>query len=196
LVARLGLPSSKFLVAVMSHLGCELVHFNPNAIAALIYFMISCECWLGIVSDTSLFWYFYSLARYKNVVFSGIKLSLRHHRREEYILTSFKGSWKGASQWWFLIDMHVQLQWVNKHLLPPLIDDKRGELKMTPCLAALVKRVAEFRDSSLQARHCAEKFTLRWIRPLDHREKLSYECLLEPSHEPAAGKIFNFVLSC
>jgi hypothetical protein len=35
LVAGLGLPPSKFLVAVMSHLGYELVHFNLNTITAL-----------------------------------------------------------------------------------------------------------------------------------------------------------------
>jgi hypothetical protein len=34
-IAELGLPPSKFLVAIMNFLGCELVHFNPNAIAAL-----------------------------------------------------------------------------------------------------------------------------------------------------------------
>jgi hypothetical protein len=62
LVARLGLPPSKILVAIMNFLGCELVHFNPNAIVALSYFTMLCECWLGIVPDTSLFWYFYSPA--------------------------------------------------------------------------------------------------------------------------------------
>jgi hypothetical protein len=35
-----------------------------------------------------------------------------------------------------------------------------GELKMTPHLAALVKRVTELRKSGLWARHCAEEFTL------------------------------------
>jgi hypothetical protein len=55
LVDGLGLPPSKFLVGVMSHLGCELVHFNPNIMAALICFTMLCECWLGIAPDTSLF---------------------------------------------------------------------------------------------------------------------------------------------
>jgi hypothetical protein len=55
LVARLGLPPSKFLIAIMNFLGCELVHFNLNAIAALSCFTMLCECWLGIASDTSLF---------------------------------------------------------------------------------------------------------------------------------------------
>jgi hypothetical protein len=55
LVAGLGLPPSKFLVAVMSHLGCELVHFNPNAIATLSCFTMLCKCWLGISPNTSLF---------------------------------------------------------------------------------------------------------------------------------------------
>jgi hypothetical protein len=43
LVARLGLPSSKFLVAIMNFLGCELVHFNLNAITALSCFTMLCE---------------------------------------------------------------------------------------------------------------------------------------------------------
>jgi hypothetical protein len=55
LVAGLGLPPSKFLVAVMNHLECEQVHFNSNTIAALSYFTMLCECSLGIVSDTRLF---------------------------------------------------------------------------------------------------------------------------------------------
>jgi hypothetical protein len=69
---------------------------------------------------------------------------------------------------------------------------------MTPCLAALVKRVAKLRDSNLRVRHCAKEFTLRWIRPLGHREKLAYECplLTDPSHEPAAGRVFNFAFNC
>jgi hypothetical protein len=45
--------------------------------------------------------------------------------------------------------MHVELPWVNKHLLPPLIDDKRKEPKMTPRLTSLVKRVAKLCDIGL-----------------------------------------------
>jgi hypothetical protein len=55
LIAGLGLPPSKFLSSVMNFLGCELVHFNPNAIAALSCFAMLCECWLGIAPHTSLF---------------------------------------------------------------------------------------------------------------------------------------------
>jgi hypothetical protein len=125
-------------------------------------------------------------------------LSLYHHRWEEYIKASFKGSWKGGSRWWFHVDMHFQPQWVNKHLLPPLIDKKRGEPKMTPRLAALVKWVAKFRDFGLQACHFAEEFTLWWNHPLGHREKLAYEWprLADLSREPTAGKFFNFIFSC
>jgi hypothetical protein len=182
----------------MSHLGCELVHFNPNAITALSYFTMLYECWLGIAPDTNLFWYFYSSAWYEKVVFSGIGLSFHCHPREEYIKASFKSSWKGASRPWFLVDMHVQPQWLNRHLLPPLIDKKWGESMMIVRLFALVKRVAELRDSGLWARHCAREFTLRQIFPLGHREKLTYECprLPDPSHEPVAGNFFNFAFSC
>jgi hypothetical protein len=76
LVARLGLPPSKFLVAIMNFLRCELVHLNLNTITTLSCFTMLCECWLGIASDTSLFWYFYSPARYDKVVYCGIGLSL------------------------------------------------------------------------------------------------------------------------
>jgi hypothetical protein len=71
LVTRLGLTPSKFLIAVMSHLGCELVHFNPNAIVALSCFTMLCECWLGIALNTSLFWYFYSLLDMRRLSSSG-----------------------------------------------------------------------------------------------------------------------------
>jgi hypothetical protein len=60
LITGLDLPPSKFLYAIMNFLGCELVHFNPNAIIALSCFAMLCECWLGIAPDTSLFWCFYS----------------------------------------------------------------------------------------------------------------------------------------
>jgi hypothetical protein len=69
LVAGLGLPPKEFLVAVMNFLKCELVHLNPNAIAVLSCFIMLCECWLGIALDTSLFWYFYSLARYDKFIY-------------------------------------------------------------------------------------------------------------------------------
>jgi hypothetical protein len=64
---------------------------------------------------------------------------------------------------------------------------------MTPRLVALVKRVAELKDAGLQACHCAEEFTLRWIQPLDRREKLAYECmwLTNSRGKPAAGKTFS-----
>jgi hypothetical protein len=80
LVAGLGLPPSKFPISIMNILRCELVHLNPNVIAALSCFTMLCECWLGIAPDTSLFWYFYGLVRYDNTVFSGIGLPRRRHR--------------------------------------------------------------------------------------------------------------------
>jgi hypothetical protein len=44
LVAELGLPPIKFLVAIMNFLGCELVHLNPNTITTLSCFTMLCEC--------------------------------------------------------------------------------------------------------------------------------------------------------
>jgi hypothetical protein len=85
LVPGLGLPPSKFLVAIMNFLGCELVHLNLNTIAALSCFTMLCECWLRIAPDTSLFWYFYSSARYDKAVYSRIGLSLHRSRRKDYI---------------------------------------------------------------------------------------------------------------
>jgi hypothetical protein len=66
---------------------------------------------------------------------------------------------------WFLVDILVEPQWVNMHLLPPLIDDNWGESKMTPRLTVLVKQVAELRDTSLWTCHCAEEFTLQGFTP-------------------------------
>jgi hypothetical protein len=122
LIAGLGLSPSKFLVAITNFLSCELVHFNPNDITALSCFSMLCECWLGIPLDTSLFWYFYSPARYNKVIYSGIGLSLHRHRCKEYVDATFKSSWRGSLPRWFLVDIHVKPQWANMHLLPPPID--------------------------------------------------------------------------
>jgi hypothetical protein len=62
LAAGLGFPPSKFLSSIINYLGCSLVHLNPNVISARSSFVMLCECWLGIPLNTSLFWYYYSLA--------------------------------------------------------------------------------------------------------------------------------------
>jgi hypothetical protein len=87
----LGLPLSKFLSNITNYLGCSLVHLNPNTVFALSSFVMLCECWLGIPPDTSLFWYYYSPARYTKTIFSGIGLSLQCNHRNEYIKATFKG---------------------------------------------------------------------------------------------------------
>jgi hypothetical protein len=61
LVARLGLPPSKFLVSIMNFLSCSLIHFNPDALTTLCSFTMLCECWLGIPPDSSLFWYYFDM---------------------------------------------------------------------------------------------------------------------------------------
>jgi hypothetical protein len=96
LIIGLGLPPSKFLVTFMNFLGCKLVHFNPNATATLSYLTMLCECWLGIAPNTSLFWYYYSPARYDKVVYTRIGLSLCHHHRKEYIKAIFKSYWEDS----------------------------------------------------------------------------------------------------
>jgi hypothetical protein len=111
LAAGIGLPHNKFMSSIMNYLGCSLVHLNSNAVSALSSFVILCECWLEIPPDTSLFWYYYSPARYTKTIFGGIGFSLRRNRRDEYIKATFKGCWKGAQQKWILVDMHDQLPW-------------------------------------------------------------------------------------
>jgi hypothetical protein len=90
LITGLGLLPSKFLAAIMNFLSCELVHFNPNSIATLSCFTMLCECWLGIVLDTILFWFHYSSAWYDKMVYVRIGLSLHRHHQKEYIKVVFK----------------------------------------------------------------------------------------------------------
>jgi hypothetical protein len=82
---------------------------------------------------------------------------------------------------------------VNKLLFPPFVKDKRDEPTMTPCLAALIKQVAELHKARLKACHCTEEFTLQRIHPLGRREKMAFECprLADPSREPVDGKILT-----
>jgi hypothetical protein len=76
LAAGIGLPPSKFLSSIMNYLGCSLVHLNTNAVSALSTFVMLCECCLRIPLDTSIFWYYYSPARYTKTIFDRIGFSL------------------------------------------------------------------------------------------------------------------------
>jgi hypothetical protein len=69
---------------------------------------------------------------------------------------------------------------------------------MTPCLAALVKRVVVLHDIGLRACHWVKEFTIWRIRPLCRRDKLAYECLrlADPSRELADSKVFNSIYCC
>jgi hypothetical protein len=194
LVAGLGLPPNKFLVTIMGYLNCELFHFNPNAISALSTFVMLYKCWFGIVPDTSLFWYYYSPARYSKVVYGGIGLSLHCHHRDEYISTSFKSCWKGSQERWVRVDMHKPALWGNMLLFPPIIKDKQNEPSMNSHLFALVKHVAELHEVRLRVCHYVEEFHLRQIRPVGCREKLAFECprLSDPCCEPTEGKVAFF----
>jgi hypothetical protein len=176
LAAGIGPPPSKFLSSIMNYLEYSLVQLNANAVSALCSFVMMCECWLGIPPNTSLFWYYYSSARYTKTIFGGISFSLRCNHRDEYIKTTFKGCWKGAQQKWIIVDMHDQPPCVNKLMFPPAIKNKRLEPPMINRLAALTKRVAKLCQAGLEACHCVKEFYLRRIRPLGHRKKLVFEC--------------------
>jgi hypothetical protein len=154
LIVGLGLSPNKFLVTIMGYLNCGLFHFNPNAMSVLSTFVILYECWLGITLDTSLFWYYYSPARYFQVVYGGIGLSLHRHRCDEYILASFKSCWKGSQERWILVDMHKPAPRGNKLMFHLIIKDKWNEPPMNDRLTALVNRVAELCEAGLKACHC------------------------------------------
>jgi hypothetical protein len=111
--------------------------------------------------DTSLFWHYYSPARYTKTIYGGISLSLQHKHMNKYIRATFKSCWKGAQQRWILVDMQDQPPWVNKLLFPQAIKNKRMEPPMTDRLAALTKRIAELRQAGLEACHCVEEFYLQ-----------------------------------
>jgi hypothetical protein len=182
----------------MNYLECSLVHLNPNAVATLSSFVMSCEYWLGIPPDTSPFWYYYSPARYTKTIFSGIGLSLRRKRRDEYIKATFKSYWKGAQQRWIIVDMHDQPRWVNKLLFPIAIKNKRTEPPITDRLVALTRHIAELCQAGLEACHYVEEFLVRRICPLGRRKTLSFECprMADPYHEHSQGCLFVLSPHC
>jgi hypothetical protein len=94
--------------------------------------------------------------------------------------------------------MHDQLPWVNNLLFPSAIKNKRMEPPMTDRLAALIKRVAELRQASLEACHRIEEFHLRRICPLGRRKTLAFECpwMADPSRDPSKGDLFVLSSHC
>jgi hypothetical protein len=72
--------------------------------------------------------------------------------------------------------MHAEPQWLNILLFPPKVKDKSGEPKVTPRLAALMKKVVELRRAGLKACNYDEECTLQRICPLGRRERPAYAC--------------------
>jgi hypothetical protein len=92
--------------------------------------------------------------------------------------------------------MHNTPQWLNKHLLPPHIDNKRKEPELMPHLKELIKRLTELCLIGLEACHCAKEFILWQIYPLARQEKLAFECprFGDPNRNPSASKDFEHYL--
>jgi hypothetical protein len=173
-----------------------LILLKNRVLHVLSSFVKLCECWLRTPLDSYLFCYYYPASQYAKLICDGIGLSLRRHRRDEYILALFKGCWKHSQKKWFLVDMHVQPSWENKLLFPPVIKAQRTKSPMNMYLAALVKHAVVLRKARPKACHCIKEFHLWWFRSLGRRDKCVYECLwmADPSHEPAVGKLSS--LSC
>jgi hypothetical protein len=89
-------------------------------------------------------------------------------------------------------------QWPNKHLLPLWVDDKRRAPEMRPCLQVLVNHVITLCKGGLEACYCTEELILQWIRPLDRREKLTFECprFVDPTRNPSSDNtlVFSYLL--
>jgi hypothetical protein len=94
------------------------------------------------------------------MVFSGNGLTLRCNHQNEYLNVTFKGCWKGSSQRWFHVNLGDTPQWLNMHLLLPLITDKWKNPEEMPRLKVLITQVTELRQAGLEAFHCAKEFIL------------------------------------
>jgi hypothetical protein len=105
LECAMGFPPSRFLVFFCRHYVLELVHPNPNAIAALSVFVVLCVCWLGIEPRHDLFRYFYTASYASKELIHTVGFNLRRSRISQYIPGKSKGSWKGAWNKWFIIDV-------------------------------------------------------------------------------------------
>jgi hypothetical protein len=94
--------------------------------------------------------------------------------------------------------MHDQPAWVNNLLFPLAIKNKWMEPSMNNRLAALIKCIAELRQTDLEVCHCIEEFHLWRIHPLDHRKTLAFKCLwmADPSFNPSEGDLFILSSDC
>jgi hypothetical protein len=69
---------------------------------------------------------------------------------------------------------------------------------MTDRVSALIKRIAELLQASLEACHRIEEFYLQKILPLGRRKTLAFECpwLADPSCDPSEGDLFVLSSHC
>jgi hypothetical protein len=108
-----GMPTSRFMRALLHNYGVELHNFNPNSIAQAAIFTSVCEGFLGIDPHwdlwTNLFFaeFFAASTDVKKVRMAvragGCTLQLRSGRAQQYIPTSLVSSNKGWQKRWFYL---------------------------------------------------------------------------------------------
>jgi hypothetical protein len=108
-----GMPSSRFMRAILFHYGVELHNLTPNSIAQAAIFVAVCEGYLGIAPHWDLWTHlffaelFASSTRERKVRAAvragGCTLLLRQSRALQYIPAVLSSSNKGWQRWWFYL---------------------------------------------------------------------------------------------
>ena len=108
-----GVPTGRFMRAILFHYGVELHNLTPNSISQAAIFVAVCEGYLGIAPHWDLWTHFFCAELFASpsgerkvraaVRAGGCILLLRQSRALQYIPAILASSNKGWQRWWFYL---------------------------------------------------------------------------------------------
>jgi hypothetical protein len=183
-----GVPTSRFMRAILHFYGVELHNLNPNSISQAAIFAAVCEGFLGIDPHWDLWTHLFSAEPFASttgekricmaVRAGGCILQLRQARAQQYILSILVSSNKGwQRRWFYLRNDDGRLPLFSQRVVTAAGSNWRygAACEKQKNLQPLLEALQELQDGGLTAAGVVVAIHHRRVLPLTERRLLLLE---------------------
>jgi hypothetical protein len=173
---RLALPISSFFLLLLEEFGLQLQHLTPNSILQAAIFVHLYEMFVGVAPCTSLFRYFFVLARSRKARdhIGVYYFQTRPDLAIVYIPTFGRARWENWRSDWVIASTEAN----DRLILPtngPALDRKQWRTKpsLSPEFLPILDRIKVLATGGLTSMHVVGDLLKRRTTPLQKRPRLS-----------------------
>jgi hypothetical protein len=172
----LALPISPFFLLLLEEFRLQLQHLTPNSILQAAIFVHLCEMFLGVAPCTSLFRYFFVLARFGKARdhIGAYYFQTRPDPAIVYIPTFGGARWENWRSDWVIASTKANDRLVRPTNGPALDRNQwRTKPSLLPEFLPVLDRIKVLATGDLTSMHVVDNLLKRRITPLQKRPRLS-----------------------